>query len=305
MTSAQPGDEQGSSAASSVWSIRTPSSRRSLLFCAAGALLGLAMAGVSLFTAKGTRTSSVPAEDIALVNGVPVLMSDYVAQLRALYDVSLAQASRDQKTKVLEDMIREELYVQRGIELGMQTDSTEVRSALVGAVESQATIEAGMVPPGEPELRALYESRKDAYADEGTMTLTDYVSNEKPPPGSMQLLRAGGGGEVVAQRLGLVSSGAVDGGQEFYFAARIHLGERLFEVARTMQPGQVSDPIEAAGKWHVLVMHQNTQPAPAPFNEVIDRLRNDYVAMEAKRLQARTERFLRQRAEVAVQRGFE
>ena len=53
-----------------VWIFDQPSARRSLMLCAAGAVLGLVIAGFGLFTAHGTRTAGVPAEDVALVNGV-------------------------------------------------------------------------------------------------------------------------------------------------------------------------------------------------------------------------------------------
>jgi hypothetical protein len=56
-----------------VWSLDRPNARRSLILCAAGALIGLGIAGLGLFTAQGTRTASVPAEDVALVNQVPIL----------------------------------------------------------------------------------------------------------------------------------------------------------------------------------------------------------------------------------------
>jgi hypothetical protein len=46
-------------------------------------------------------------------------------------------------------MIREELYVQRGTELGLQADTVEVRQALVGAVEAQVAADATMAQPDE------------------------------------------------------------------------------------------------------------------------------------------------------------
>ena len=112
------------------------SERRSIMLCAIGAVGGLIVAGAGLFTAQGTRIAGVPAEDVAMVNQVPILMSDYVANLRAAKGVGLDKATPAQKKEILDQMIREELYVQRGIELGQQNDITEVRTALVGAVEA-------------------------------------------------------------------------------------------------------------------------------------------------------------------------
>src|SRR5271170_5453307 len=90
---------------------------RALILMAIGAVAGLALAAYALFTAKGTSTLIVPPEDVALVNQQPIVRSDYLTQLRTLYDVDYAHATPDQRRKVLDDMIREELFVQRGTEL--------------------------------------------------------------------------------------------------------------------------------------------------------------------------------------------
>ncbi|HEY0340643.1 MAG TPA: hypothetical protein VGC34_07565, partial [Steroidobacteraceae bacterium] len=90
---------------------------RSMVLCAIGAVVGLAIAGVGLFSARGTATRNVPPEDIALVNQRPVLRSDFVTQLESETGESFDQATRAEKLKVLGEMIREELLVQRGLEL--------------------------------------------------------------------------------------------------------------------------------------------------------------------------------------------
>src|ERR1700728_564111 len=90
---------------------------RSMTLCAIGAVVGLAIAGVGLFSARGTATHNVPPEDIALVNQRPVLRSDFVTQMEGEAAESFDQATGAEKLKVLDDMIREELLVQRGLEL--------------------------------------------------------------------------------------------------------------------------------------------------------------------------------------------
>ncbi|HWW64546.1 MAG TPA: peptidylprolyl isomerase [Sphingomonadaceae bacterium] len=288
------------------WSFDKPSGRRSLILCALGALAGLGIAGFGLFTAHGTRTSHVPAEDVALVNQTPLLMSDYISQLRALYDVPLSEATAEQKKKVLDDMIREELYVQRGVELGMQSDTTEVRNALVGAVEAQASADAAMAQPSEPELRRWFEARQANYALEGRMTLRDYIL---PPGGSGEAaaaaLRAKGATPATLARFGLRSSGKVDDDEEFYFAARIHLGDRLFAVAKGLDDGAVSPPVPQADGTHILVMQVNHRPIPQAYEDVRPKVLTDYTAEQAKRLLAGNDRFLRKRADILIAKGFE
>lgn len=291
-----------------TWSLARPSARRSLLLCGAGALFGLAVAGVGLFTAKGTRTSQVPAEDVALVNQVPILMSDYAMQVRALYNVSLAQANATQRRQVLSDMIREELYVQRGGELGLQTDTVEVRQALVGAVEAQAAADATMAQPDEAQLRAYYLEHRLHYADEGVMDLTDYVLPADAGPRAPAIaaaLRAQKGSSAVAAQLGVHPADHMKDGEEFYFAARIHLGDRLFAVARALPAGQVSQPVQLSDGLHLLVMHGNSAPQPRRFEEVRDRVLTDFTADQARLLTAGNERFLRKRADIEIQQGYQ
>lgn len=294
--------------AAAVWSLPQPSARRSLMLCALGAIVGLAIAGLGLFTAKGTRTSVVPAENVAMVNQVPILMSDYIAQIRALYEVPLSKATPKQKKQVLEDMIREELYVQRGIELGMQTDTIEVRTALVGAVEAQAAADATMAQPEEAQLRAWYQAHPVTYSDEGVMALDEYVlpgRDMAAAKSAVAALRAGGGAAATATRVGLRRTDRMTDSDEFYFAADIHLGAPLFAVAKGLKQGDVSDPVAQSDGLHILVMKRNDPPTPIPYDVVRDRVLSGYIVAQAKLLTAGNERFLRKRADIAIQKGFE
>jgi hypothetical protein len=280
------------------WSWARPNGRRSLWLCGAGAILGLAIAGVGLFTAQGTRTATVPAEDAAIVNNVPILMADLIGQLRALYDVSLTQATTEQKRKVLDDMIREELFVQRGIEMGLPNDDIDVRQALVNASEAQVAQDAMTARPAHEELRAFYIENHDHYATEGTMIVHEYLlrGDAATAARSVAALRAG----TTAITLGLKTTGRVDDGEEFYFAARIHLGDRLFAVARGLKQGQVSEPIEQPDGFHILQMAANNRPQAMSYDKVQDRVLHDFLLAKVARLQAGNERFLRKRADVKI-----
>ena len=290
------------SAPGEFWTLDRPNARRSLAMCAAGALIGLGIAGLGLFTAQGTRTAHVPAEDVALVNQVPILMSDYLLQLRALDDVSLDHATPAQKHKVLEDMIREELFVQRGIELGMQADTVEVRAALVGAVEAQEVSDATMAQPGEQDLRNWYTTHIAQFSTEGVMMVDDHVL---PRDATLQVIAQAQAALKAGKATAVPLSGRMAQSEEFYFAARIHLGDRLFAAARGMAPGQVSAPMAMPDGVHLLVMKRNVGAVPLPYDQVRDRVLNSYVDDQAKRLTAASERFLEKRADIQVAKDFQ
>src|ERR1700723_3582144 len=112
-----------------------PQVRRSMLFFALGALIGLVIAGYGLFTAKGTRSHSVPPEDLALVNNRPILRSDFMTQVQTEFATPFAESLPEQRAKVLQEMVAEELQVQRGLEIDLPSFDPDVRSALVAGVQ--------------------------------------------------------------------------------------------------------------------------------------------------------------------------
>lgn len=280
--------------------------RRSMLLMACGALLGLSLAGYSLFTARGSSTLRVPPEDVALVNQQPISRSDYLRELQTLYGVDLEHATVEQRTRVLDDMIREELLVQRGKELDLVSTDPEVRAALVTAVELEIAADAITAQPTEAVLRAYYAAHRTRYASEGVMTLRDLVfapgdraaasqaaealKTEPPTAGLMAGWRAKESGKV--------------GDEEFYFAAKIHLGARLFDVARSLPDGAPSLPVEMPDGIHVLYMRKNQRPTPFDFTAARDQVLNDYRNESIAHLRAGDESFLRKRANIQIAEGF-
>ncbi|MEO9130883.1 MAG: peptidylprolyl isomerase [Sphingomonas sp.] len=286
--------------------LHSRSERRALILCGIGAICGLAIAGAGLFTAQGTRIAGVPPEDVALVNQVPLLMTDYVSLFEATETKSFDKGTPEEKRKVLDQMIREELYVQRGVELGLQNDITEVRQSLVGAVEAQQAIDASATQPDEDALRDFYRRPTANYADEGTMTVTDLIApNQAQAQAAVSALRGGKPLLEASKAYALRDSGVITDGEEFYFAAQIHLGQRLFDVARRLREGQVSDPVAAPNGIHILVMRKHRPPVPTPYERVRDRVLADYRADKVTRMQAGADKFLRKRADVQIAQGFE
>jgi hypothetical protein len=273
--------------------------RRSLLLAGAGAIVGLAVAGFGLFTAKGTSTLVVPAEDVALVNQQPISRVDFIASLQSLYATDLAHATPEQKQKVLNDMIREELLVQRGKELDVASVDPDVRSAMAASVEQQTAMNAYTELPTEQKLRAFFEAHRANYASEGTMVVRDLMFAEAPAANAaVTALKAGQAVDDVLKKFNGRDTGKVKG-EEFYFAAKIHLGDAVFAVARTLPDGGVSAPIAADGL-HVLAMERNAPPVPIGFEAAQSRVMDDYRRDAAARLQAANNDFLRKRANILI-----
>ena len=298
------------------------STRRSLVLMAAGAVVGLAMAGYALFTARGTSTLIVPPEDVALVNQQPISRSDYLLQLQTLYyGVDLQHSTAAQRRKILDDMIREELFVQRGKELDVASTDPEVRAAMVNSVEQVIAADAITAQPSETQLHEYYVAHQGRYASEGSMVLHDWVfpaSESSAAAQAAAALGVGGGGGAGAGTVGGAGAAASAAptpefmarwhasdsgkvvGEEFYFAAKIHLGDPLFEVARNLSDGGVSAPILQGDQIHVLSMVKNKRPVAFDYAAARDRVLSDYRNEAIGRLRIGDESFLRKRANILI-----
>lgn len=287
------------------------STTRSLAMMSAGALLGLVIAGFGLFTARGTTTNNVPPEDVALVNNKPVLVSDFVAQAEAENGTPFGEIPMATRRKVLDNMIREELYVQRGLELDFPGSDPDTRTALVAAVEQQVAADVTAQQPTPADLMAYYEANKPKYSSDGTMTVNEFVLPGPVTPQTLakaaqvaQALTSGASIETVASQFGAKISGRVADGEEFYFAAKIHLGDALFNVAKALPTGAVSAPQAAPDGIHILQMVKNSQPVALSFADAREKVFFDYKKAEEKKLQDADEKYLRAKADVQLAKEY-
>lgn len=275
---------------------------RSLWLMAAGGVLGLGLAGYSLFTARGTSTFYVPPDAVALVNQQPISRVDYSAQLQTLYGVGLTQATPEQRQQVLHDMIREELLVQRAKELDVASIDPDVRAAMVNAVEQEIAADALTANPSEQKLRAYYAAHAARYASEGVMSVRDFRfpenSSAEAAAAAESLRQAATATEALTRLQASHPSRTLP--DEFYFAARIHLGDRLFATAKDLAEGAASAPIALPDGVHVLYMDRNKRPIALAFEAARDRVLTDYRNDAIARLRASDEAFLSKRATIQI-----
>jgi hypothetical protein len=269
--------------------------RRALILAAVGAIVGLGVAGVGLFTAKGVSTFVVPAEDVATVNQQPISRLDFATQLKAIYDIDPAAATPAQKRKVLDDMIREELFVQRAQELDVASVDPDVRSAMVAAIEQQAAADAITAEPTEAQLHGWFDAHRASYAGEGTIVVRDMLFPQDRAAAAAQALKAGTLPDAVLARFGGHDTHAVTG-EEFYFAAKIHLGDAAFAAASATPAGGIA---QAPGG-HVMLVTANSPPKPYPYERARGQVLSDVRDAAAARLKSGDERFLRQRANILI-----
>jgi hypothetical protein len=282
---------------------------------AAGALIGLLIAGYGLFTAKGTRSRGVPPEAIALVNQRQILRSDFMTQAQTQYTVPFDQTSAEQRQKVLQDMINEELMMQRGLEIDLPSYDPDVRNALVAGVELEVTADVLAQQPTPEEMRAYYDTHKDKYSSEGVMQLRDLVVKPEtahpavaPPTATAAIaaLRKGQPLAAVIQKFGLVDSGRfmdaghVDTGDIFQFAVRAKTDDATYNATLPLKDGEISEPLEQSDGVHLIVMIKHRFPVAQNFEEASNRIWTDLKNEAQAKVNAANIAYLKSRADIIV-----
>ncbi len=281
--------------------------QRSLLFYAIGAAIGLGLAGFALFTAHGTSVRTFPAEDVATVNGRHILRSDFMTQAQVEAGVPYAQTSRAQREKVLDEMIDEELLVQRGLEVDLAATDPDVRQALVAGVNLQVDADIIAQQPTQQQLQDYYNQHIDKYSSDGVMRIRDLVM----PIGDLKLedamakaqkasdeLTHGGAVNAVMAKYALKDSGRIDLDDNFDFAVKAKLGDDIYAASSRLQPGQASIPVKQPDGIHVILMVKRVAAVKLDFAKAQDNVWQDYKRQSRDTVDRANLKYLKGRADI-------
>jgi hypothetical protein len=291
--------------------------QRTLLLSLIGAAIGLIVAAPALFRMLPTLVTVVPPGYVALVNQQGILMSDFIVQTATETGKSFAETTETERSKVLREMIDEELLVQRGLMLDLPETTTEVRLALVTGVNLQVDASLLAQRPTDEELRTFYQMHRLDYATIGSMTPRDLVLHidgyqnadrstaqaETDAAEAVYQLRSGAAIDDVMEHFGLVDSGRVNDGEQLDSAAKLRLGDKLYQIASTLGDGEISDPVLDNDGVHVLVMGKRTVPQVADFGSVRQKVYEAYRSAQAKRAEEENLKFLRRDAQILLAPG--
>ena len=295
------------------WSVLKVGPQRSLLIYATGAVIGLALAGFALFTAKGTTVRSFPPEDIALVNGRQILRSDFRTQTQIEAGVPFEQTTRAQRLKVLNEMLDEELLVQRGLEVDLAATDPDVRAAMVAGVDLQVDADVIAQQPTQAELIDYYNRHIDKYSSDGVMQVVDLDmpigtgkvedAVAKAQQASAEL-SSGAPLAAVEAKYGLKDSGRIDPGENFDFAVKAKLGQDIYQAVRDLKAGQASAPVKQPDGIHVVLVTKRIPSVKLDFAKAQDEVWQDYKKDARDTNERANLKYLKSRADIVLAPEF-
>ena len=108
-----------------------------------GAAAGLTLAASSLLSGPGRNAGELPEGAVARVNDAIIRNEEYARLLAALASDRRNPLTEEDRRRLLDRLIEEELLVQRARELGVDRLDRRVRSILVSAMIDSIVAEAG------------------------------------------------------------------------------------------------------------------------------------------------------------------
>ena len=256
--------------------------RRARQLLALGAAAGLAVAATALVGARAPH-AGLPEGAIATVNGELVRADDYARALAALAADRRDPLGEDDRRRVLDRLVDEELLVQRALELGLARRDRLVRAELAGAAIGLLGTTADAPEPTRAELEAFYDAHRDDFTEPGRIRVEQVFVGAASVEDEA---RAGGRAAAAARRLraGDALAGVRrDLGDEEVAPPpdallppaklREYLGETATRAALALTPGGVSDPVRSGAGFHVLRVVEREAARVPPFDEIVDAVR--------------------------------
>jgi hypothetical protein len=85
---------------------------------------------------------------------------------------------------------------------------------------------------------------------------------------------------------------------------KLHLGDKLYQVATTLHDGEISDPVSDFDGVHILIMQRHQFPKVADFSAVRDRVYLDYRTAASNHATEENLSLLRRQANILLAPGL-
>ena len=251
---------------------------RSTLFLAAGVAAGVLLAGLGLLAPSTGLKPGADAGTAASINDVAIRMLDYQSALAALAADRHGGLTPEDRRRVLDRLIEEELLVQRALELDLPRHDGRLRADLVRAVVASVLAEAESRVPETAEVESFYREHQDFFARPGSLRVrqvflrvaagADPAAAMARGEGAARRLRAGEAIEALRQELGDREVAAVP--DALLPAEKLvdYLGPTVLRQALALPAGAVSEPIRSGTGVHVVQVVERIPGRTPPLEEV-------------------------------------
>ena len=217
-----------------------------------------------------------------------------VEQLAATFAKTWQRPATGQEMKALiDDHVKEEIYVREALRLGLDQDDTVIRRRLRQKMEFMEQAEAAALAPAPGELEAYFENNKAVFEREPKLALQQvYIDPRKHPAAAeataldvLRQLRANAGPPELGDATMLPP--ALDLSPPSTIAAIF--GPAFAEEVVTLTPGEWSGPVKSEFGLHLVRITERENGSLPTLDEVREAVMGKW--REAKQAEMTQRRF--------------
>ncbi len=208
----------------------------------------------------------------------------------------------DELASLIEDRVREEVFVREATALGMDQNDTVVRRRLRQKMEFLTASVVEAIEPDDTVLVEFYNSENERFRRSGQVAFKQVFLGEKPSDAdiaaSLEILRSGGNPDEMGVRslipsdLPLSRAVSVDG----------TFGRGFFDRLAGFPAGEWSGPVASGYGVHLVLVTSRQDPVLPPFEAVREQVVQEWRTATKSELLDKQYQKLRLRYQVTVPR---
>ena len=242
-----------------------------------GLIIGVFLAANSI-----VQESNLIEDDwVANVGGVQISKEKYYSQLEGLARDKKNPITERDKNYVLERMIEEELLIIRAKELGLFENNQIVRGSIIQQMIKLIISENYLESVEEETLRKFYEQNLGFFSSASRLRLQQiYFSNssgdsKERSEEAFEYLKEGASYDEVS-KMADQSALTIPNSMMNLSKVREYIGPTLMNLARRLEPGEFSVPMEVAGGHKIIYLFDKELSEPEEFDSIQPKILKEY-----------------------------
>ena len=242
-----------------------------------GLIIGVFLAANSI-----VQESNLIEDDwVANVGGVQISKEKYYSQLEGLARDKKNPITERDKNYVLERMIEEELLIIRAKELGLFENNQIVRGSIIQQMIKLIISENYLESVEEETLRKFYEQNIGFFSSTSRLRLQQiYFSNlsgdsKERSDEAFEYLKEGASYDEVS-KMAEQSALTIPNSMMNLSKVREYIGPTLMNLARRLEPGEFSVPMEVAGGHKIIYLFDKELSEPEEFDSIQPKILKEY-----------------------------
>ena len=186
---------------------------------------------------------------------------------------------------VLERMIDEELLIQRGIDLGMIENDSEIRGMIIQKMISSIVSETNDLRISQEDLEEFFSKNKDLFIPSPKLRLLKLsfdksmkdianIARDLLINGNLQEAKSLAENEVIRLPNALLPSMKI----------REYIGPTLTQIALSLEEGEISELIEQDDKLHILVPLEKIIANAPPLGDVYQQVETEFIRFKGEQM---------------------